>query len=122
MQHAKRIGRQRKRRAFRVRNKLKRNSTRPRLNVFRSHKHFAVQIIDDESGKTLAAASTVEKALKEQIRYGGNKAAAALVGKVIAGRALEKGIQEVALDRREYRYHGRLAAMADAAREAGLKL
>jgi large subunit ribosomal protein L18 len=122
MQHAKRIGQQRKRRALRVRNKLKRVAARPRLNVFRSHKHFAAQIIDDQAGRTLVAASTVERELKEQIRYGGNKAAAALVGKVIAGRALEKGIQEVALDRREYKYHGRLAAMAEAAREAGLKL
>jgi large subunit ribosomal protein L18 len=121
MQHAKRVGRQRKRRAIRVRNKVKRVAVRPRLNVFRSHKHFAAQIIDDQAGQTLVAASTVERELKEQIRYGGNKAAAALVGKVIAQRALEKGIQQVALDRREYKYHGRLAAMADAAREAGLK-
>jgi large subunit ribosomal protein L18 len=122
MQHAKRIGRQRRQRAFRVRNKLKRISTRPRLSVFRSHKHFAAQIIDDQAGRTLAAASTVESELKQQIKYGGNKTAAALVGKIIARRALEKGIQEVAFDRREYKYHGRIAAMADAAREAGLKM
>ncbi|MBN2579985.1 MAG: 50S ribosomal protein L18 [Pirellulales bacterium] len=122
MQHAKRIGRQRKRRAFRVRNKIKRVSTRARLNVFRSLKHFAAQVIDDQSGRTLAAASTLERELKEQIKSGGNKAAAALVGKVIAQRALEKGITEVALDRREYKYHGRIAAMAGAAREAGLQL
>jgi large subunit ribosomal protein L18 len=122
MQHAKQIRRQRRRRAFRVRNKLRRITTRPRLNVFRSHKHFAVQIIDDQAGRILTAASTLERELKEQIKYGGNKTAAALVGKVIARRALEKGIPEVALDRREYKYHGRVAAMAQAAREAGLKL
>jgi large subunit ribosomal protein L18 len=122
MKQAKRIGRQRRRRAFRVRNKLKRVSTRPRLNVFRSHKHFSAQIIDDEVGRTLATASTLEKQLQEQMKYCGNKAAAALVGKTLAQRALEKGIHEVALDRREYKYHGRIAAMATAAREAGLNL
>jgi large subunit ribosomal protein L18 len=122
MQHAKRIGQQRRRRGFRVRNRLKRVSTRPRLSVFRSHKHFAAQIIDDEAGRVLTAASTLEKELKAQIPYGGNKTAAALVGKILAGRALEKGIPAVAFDRREYKYHGRIAAMADAAREAGLKL
>jgi len=122
MQQAKRIGRQRRRRTFRVRNKLKRVSTRPRLNVFRSLKHFSAQIIDDDAGQTLVAASTLEKKLRKQAKSGGNKAAAALVGKTLAQRALEKGIQEVALDRREYKYHGRVVAMADAAREAGLQL
>jgi large subunit ribosomal protein L18 len=122
MQHAKQVGQQRKRRAFRVRNKIKRVSTRPRLSVFRSHRHFAAQIIDDLAGRTLVAASTLEPELKAEIKYGGNKSAAALIGKVIARRALEKGIPQVALDRREYMYHGRVAAMADAAREAGLKL
>ena len=120
MQHNKRIGLQRKRRGFRVRNRLKRVSTRPRLCLFRSHKNFYAQIIDDEAGKTLVTASTVESQLKGELKYGGNKNAAAAVGKLIAQRAIEKGIKEVALDRREYKYHGRVAALADAAREAGL--
>ena len=122
MQHQKRIGLQRKRRGFRVRNRLKRVSTRPRLCLFRSHKNFYAQIIDDEAGKTLVSASTVEGQLQGEIKYGGNKNAAAAVGKLIAQRAIEKGIKEVALDRREYKYHGRVAALADAAREAGLVL
>ncbi|MCC6126659.1 MAG: 50S ribosomal protein L18 [Pirellulales bacterium] len=122
MQHNKRIGLQRKRRGFRVRNRLKRVSTRPRLCLFRSHKNFYAQIIDDEAGKTLVTASTIESQLKGELKYGGNKGAAAAVGKLIAQRAIEKGIKEVALDRREYKYHGRVAALADAAREAGLVL
>ena len=120
MRHEKQISLQRKRRGSRVRNRLKRVATRPRLSVFRSHKNFYAQIIDDEAGRTLASANTMESALKEQLKYGGNKAAAALVGKTIAQRAIEAGIKEVAFDRREYKYHGRVAALADAAREAGL--
>lgn len=129
MKKFKRISKQRERRAFRVRNKLKQNSTRhkpfnkrPRMCVFRSNKHISVQIIDDMAGRTLAAASTNEPALREQVRYGGNVTAATAVGKVIAERALEAGIKQVAFDRREYRYHGRVAALATAAREAGLEL
>lgn len=121
MRHERLILRQRDRRAIRVRNRLKRDATRPRLCVFRSGKHCYAQIIDDEAGRTLASASTVDKAIKEQFRHGGNKAAAAVVGKAIAERALEAGIKEVVFDRREYKYHGRVAALADAAREAGLK-
>ncbi len=120
MSHERRVGKQRKRRGFRVRNKLKRDTTRPRLCVFRSHKNFFAQIIEDGEGKTLAAASTLDKQLREELKYGGNKTAAAVVGKTIAQRALEAGIKEVVFDRREYKYHGRVAAMADAAREAGL--
>jgi len=120
MRHEKQIGMQRKRRGLRVRNRLKRVAVRPRLSVFRSHKHFYAQIVDDGAGRTLAAASTIESTLKEQLKYGGNKAAAAMVGKTIAQRAIEAGIKEVAFDRREYKYHGRVAALADAAREAGL--
>jgi len=120
MRHEKQIGLQRKRRGMRGRNRLKRVAVRPRLSVFRSHKHFYAQIIDDSAGRTLAAASTMENALKEQLKYGGNKAAAAMVGKTIAQRAIEAGVKEVAFDRREYKYHGRVAALADAAREAGL--
>jgi large subunit ribosomal protein L18 len=120
MRHEKQISLQRTRRASRVRHRLKRVAGRLRLSVFRSHKHFSAQIIDDRAGRTLAAASTRESALKRQIKFGGNKAAAAIVGKTIAQRALEEGIKEVAFDRRQYKYHGRVAAMAEAAREAGL--
>jgi large subunit ribosomal protein L18 len=122
VKHAKRIARQRQRRNWRVGNKVKANSTRPRLAVFRSHKHIYAQVIDDTAGKTLAAASTREKELREAVKYGGNKDAAAAVGKAIAQRALAAGVRQVALDRRHYKYHGRVAALADAARDAGLDL
>jgi len=105
-----------------VSNKVKAHSTRPRLAVFRSHKHMYAQIIDDVAGKTLAAASTLEKELREAFPYGGNKSAAAAVGKLIAERALAAGVRQAALDRRHYKYHGRVAALADAARDAGLDL
>ena len=121
MKHQKEVGLQRRRRAFRVRSRVKRDATRPRLSVFRSHKHIYAQIIDDEAGRTLAAASTSDNALRGQLRYGGNKDAAAAVGKAIAERALEAGVREVVFDRREYRYHGRVAALAEAARKAGLQ-
>jgi large subunit ribosomal protein L18 len=121
MSHETRIGKQRNRRGFRVRNRLKKNATRPRLCIFRSHKNFYAQIIDDGAGKTLTCVSTLDKDLRGELRYGGNKTAAAAVGKAIAQKALEAGIQEVVFDRREYKYHGRVAALADAARAAGLK-
>ena len=89
--------------------------------MFRSHQNVYAQVIDDAAGRTLAAASTLEEKVREQVRYGGNKAAAAAVGKAIAQRAIEAGVQEVVFDRRDYKYHGRVAALADAAREAGLK-
>ena len=79
-------------------------------------------MIDDEQGRTLVSASTADKQLRGEVTYGGNKNAAVAVGKAIAERALEAGIQQVAFDRREYKYHGRVAALADAAREAGLKI
>ena len=122
MKHEKRIGKQRWRRRYRVRNRVKRDSVRPRLSVFRSLKHTYAQIIDDGQGRTLAAASTLDKDLREQVSYGGNRDAAGVVGRAIAERALAAGIKEVAFDRREYKYHGRVAALADAAREAGLEL
>ncbi len=120
MKHEKRIGKQRRRRRFRVRNRIKRDSTRPRLSVFRSHKHLYAQVIDDEAGRTLAAASTCDRQLHGAVAFGGNRDAAAAVGKAIAQRALDAGIKEVTLDRGQYKYHGRVAALADAAREAGL--
>src|SRR5688572_28841274 len=122
MQHEKVIARQRQRRRFRVRNRLKKHAQRARLSVFRSLQHIYAQVIDDSDGRTLAAASTVDKDLRGQVKYGGNKDAAKVVGKAIAERALAAGIKEVAFDRREYQYHGRVAALADAAREAGLGL
>jgi large subunit ribosomal protein L18 len=90
--------------------------------VFRSHKHIYAQVIDDEAGKTLASASSMEKTVRDANGYGGNKTAAAAIGKLIAERAIEAGVKQVAFDRREYRYHGRVAALADAARDAGLDL
>jgi len=122
VKHEKFIGKQRKRRGFRVRGRVKRDSTRPRLSVFRSHKNMYAQIIDDDQGLTLASASTADGPLKGQVNYGGNCDAAAAVGKALAEKALEAGIKEVTFDRREYKYHGRVAALADAAREAGLIL
>ena len=121
MKHERAIARQRIRRRFRVRNHLKRNTTRPRLCVFRSLQHMYVQVIDDQTGRTLASASTADKALRGEISYGGNREAAKRIGQEIAQRSLAAGVTEVAFDRREYRYHGRIAALADAAREAGLK-
>ena len=122
MKREKQIGKQRRRRRFRVRNRIKRDSTRPRLSVFRSHKHLYAQVIDDEAGRTLVTASTIQQPVCDEIKYGGNKNAAAAVGKAIAQQALDAGIKQVAFDRREYKYHGRIAALADAARETGLKL
>jgi large subunit ribosomal protein L18 len=111
---------QRTRRRFRVRNHVKRVSTRPRLSVFRSRANIYAQIIDDESGKTLASASSLEKDFRSQTKYGGNKDAAKLVGKLVAERAVAAGIKEVAFDRGDYKYHGRVAAVAEGAREGGL--
>lgn len=122
MRHAKEVRQQRGIRAARVRRKLKQTLKRPRLAVFRSDLHMYAQVIDDAAGKTLAAASTAEEELKGRVAYGGNVAAAAEVGKLIAERALAAGIKQVALDRRDYKYHGRVAALADAARDAGLDL
>ena len=105
----------------RVRKDLHGTPERPRLCVFRSNKNISVQIIDDVNGVTLAAASTLDKELKGQIEYGGNKEAAKKVGEAIATRALEKGIETVAFDRGGFLYHGRVKELADGAREAGLK-
>lgn len=105
----------------RIRVKVAGKPDRPRLCVFRSLKHTYAQIIDDTAGRTLAAASTVEKSVREGLKQGGNVAASRLVGKVIAERALAKGISAVVFDRGGYLYHGRVKAVAEAAREAGLK-
>jgi large subunit ribosomal protein L18 len=118
--HEKAILQQRQRRQFRVRKRVRGNTLRPRLTVFRSHKHMYVQVIDDSVGRTLAAASTTDKEVLGQLRYGGNKAAAQAVGKAIAERTLAAGVKQVAFDRGGCQYHGRVAALADAARQAGL--
>lgn len=107
------------RRRARVRRSIKKVANgRPRLSVFRSSKQIYAQIIDDSKGVTLAAASTIEKSV--EVAYGGNKDAAEAVGKLIAERALAAGIKEVVFDRGGYIYHGRVKALADAAREGGL--
>ncbi|MEP7031158.1 MAG: 50S ribosomal protein L18 [Pseudolabrys sp.] len=93
---------------------------RARLSVFRSSKHIHAQLIDDEKGMTLVAASSLEKTMREGAKTGANIAAAKAVGKLIAERAKEKGIKDVVFDRGGYRYHGRIKALADAAREGGL--
>ncbi|MBE8952871.1 MAG: 50S ribosomal protein L18 [Quinella sp. 1Q7] len=108
----------RQKRHLRVRNHVAGTAERPRLNVFRSLAHIYAQIIDDDKGITLAAASSVEKGFDGK---GGNIAAAKAVGAAIAKKALERGITEVVFDRGGYIYHGRVAALAQAAREGGLK-
>ena len=109
------------RRTRRVRAALRRTSKdRPRLSVFRSSKHIYAQVIDDDQGRTLAAASSVDKALKGKLAKGTDKAAAAEVGKLIAERASAAGVKEVVFDRGGYLYHGRVKALAEAAREGGL--
>ncbi len=110
------------RRMQRVRRTLKaRAAGQPRLSVYRSSKHIYVQLIDDTSSRTLAAASTMEKDLKSALKTGADKSAAAAVGKLIAERALKAGVTAVVFDRGPYIYHGRVKALADAAREGGLK-
>jgi large subunit ribosomal protein L18 len=111
----------RKRKHIRVRNKISGTGDRPRLCVFRSLLHIYAQVIDDTTGNTLASASTLDKEVKEQNITNGNIKGAAAVGKLIAARALDKGIANVVFDRGGYIYHGRVAALAEAAREAGLK-
>jgi len=106
------------RRHKRVRSKISGTADRPRLNVFRSANHIYAQLIDDVAGKTLASASTTEKAFSE---YGGNVAAAKKVGMAIAEKGKAAGVSEVVFDRSGYVYHGRIAALADGAREGGLK-
>jgi large subunit ribosomal protein L18 len=109
----------RKKRHGRVRSKLSGTAARPRLNVFRSSKHIYAQLIDDVSSVTLVSASTLDKELN--IESAGNVDAAIKVGELVAKRAVEKGIKAVVFDRGGYLYHGRVKALADAAREAGLE-
>ena len=121
MEHSKTIGRQRQRRVYRVRKRLRGTSEKPRLSVHRSHRNISVQVIDDLEGKTLVAASSNDKELSSQLKYGGNKESAEMVGRVLAERAIQAGIKKVCFDRGNCKYHGRVAALADAAREVGLE-
>lgn len=120
MKKQKALSLQRWRRTNRVRKKLKGSAERPRLTVFRSNTHVYCQVIDDETGRTLASASTRDKNLREQIQNGGNCDAAKLVGQAIASRAQAAGVTQVCFDRGACQYHGRVAELANAAREAGL--
>ncbi|WP_422366192.1 50S ribosomal protein L18 [Pelagibius sp.] len=109
------------RRKNRIRSRLRRKSSdQPRLSVFRSGKHIYAQVIDDSRGVTLAAASSIDGSLKEKLKNGADKAAAAEVGKLVAERAKAAGVKEVVFDRGSYLFHGRVKALADAAREGGL--
>ena len=109
---------------FRIRKRVSGDQERPRLTVFRSLSHIYVQVVDDMTGKTVASAGTTEPDLKKGLSgktSGGNIAGAKVVGKTIAQRLIEKGIKKVVFDRNGYLYHGRIRAVADAAREAGLE-
>ncbi len=106
---------------MRIRNRFSGTAERPRLAVFRSNNHMYAQIIDDTVGNTLTSASTVEKEIKSELEKTNNVDAAAYLGTVIAKRAMEKGIKQVVFDRGGFIYHGKVAALADAAREAGLE-
>ena len=108
------------RRKRRVRGTLVKKAGRPRLSVFRSSKHIYAQVIDDAAGRTLAAASSLEKDLKSSLKTGADKAAAGAVGKLLAERAKKAGVENVVFDRGGYRFHGRIKALADGAREGGL--
>ncbi|GIO58313.1 50S ribosomal protein L18 [Paenibacillus cellulositrophicus] len=108
-------------RHLRVRKKIQGTAERPRLNVFRSSKHIYAQLIDDVAGVTIVSASTVDKELSGSVKNGGSVEAARQVGELVAKRAKEKGHTSIVFDRGGYLYHGRIQALADAAREAGLE-
>jgi len=105
----------------RVRTRLAGTPERPRLNVYRSEAHIYAQVIDDRNGRTIVSASSVDKETRKGLKGGGNIASAKAVGKIIADRATAAGVTQVVFDRGGYKYHGRVKALADAAREAGLK-
>jgi len=111
----------RERRRIRVRAKVSGTPQRPRLAVFRSEHHIYAQIIDDAAGHTVAAASSLDKGVRDEFKYGGNVNAAKRVGQLLGERAKEAGIQKVVFDRGGFKYHGRIAAVAEGAREAGLE-
>ncbi len=111
----------REKKHLKIRNRFSGTAERPRLAVFRSNNHISVQVIDDAAGNTLVAASTMEKDIKAKLEKTNNVEAAKVLGEVIAKRALDKGIETVVFDRGGYIYHGKVAALAEAAREAGLQ-
>jgi len=111
----------RKRKHDRVRKKITGTSERPRLCVYRSLSNIYAQVVDDVKGITLASASSMDKEIKDKLANGGNKDAAAEVGKLVAARSVEKGVTSVVFDRGGYIYHGRVKSLAEAAREAGLQ-
>ena len=117
-----RLSRQAHRRRIHVRTRKSLAGTpeRPRLSVHRTSRHIRAQVIEDQSGRTLASASLLDKEVREQIKRGGNIAASKVVGKIIAERARAQGVEKVVFDRGGYQYHGRVQALAEAAREAGL--
>jgi large subunit ribosomal protein L18 len=121
MDHSRTIYRQRLRRQHRVRKPLHGTAERPRLCVFRTSKHIYAQIIDDTVGKTVAAASSADREIRGSVGFGGNKQAAEAIGRAVAERARAAGVTKVCFDRGSYKYHGRVAALADAARAAGLE-
>ncbi|MDD3585792.1 MAG: 50S ribosomal protein L18 [Thermoguttaceae bacterium] len=122
MKKQKRLNKQRIIRKYRVSNAVKEHSTRPRLCVFRSAKHIYAQLICDVERKTLASASTMDKEFKALGKYGGNVEAAAIIGEMVAKRALAAGVTQAAFDRGGSKYHGRVKALAEAARAGGLDL
>ncbi len=116
----KRVQKAKERRTFHVRKKVRGTQERPRLTVFRSNRNIYAQIVDDTSGVTLASASTMAKAIRGSVKSAGSKAGAAAIGEAIAKQANKVGIKAVRFDRGPYRYHGRVKALAEAARKAGL--
>lgn len=121
MDKNKKIGGQRQRRSMRVRNRLRGDAESPRLCIHRSLKHFGCQVVDDESGKTLLSVSTRDKSVRDSLPVGGNCDAASTIGKLLAEKATQAGIGKVRLDRGHSKYHGRVKAFAEAAREGGLQ-
>ncbi len=121
MDAIKRLARQRRNRAFRVRKRVRGDTARPRLSVHRTNKHIYAQVIAPDGGHTLATASTLEAAVRKEVTTSGNVDAAKIVGRLVAERAKEVGVESAAFDRSGFRFHGRIKALADAAREAGLR-
>ncbi len=108
-------------RHHRVRSRVTGTASVPRLAVYRSLNHIYAQVIDDAAGKTLMSASTLQEDVRKKVKHGGNKKAASMIGEIIGKRAVERGIKKVCFDRAGFRYHGAVAALADAARAAGLE-
>ena len=121
MKHQKSLNVRRWRRKNRVRKKLRGTTEQPRMSVHRTNKHLYCQIIDDEAGKTICSASTRDGELADKVKYGGNCEAAKLIGETIAEKAKAAGVKRVKFDRGIYKFHGRVAELANAAREGGLE-